>query len=141
MMYIPLFDIFGGQERFRLRYKFDNANRYICRREDYPFETLDCGYCLQAMKNSRCVIIEIDGLGSFVFTDHRHSDLFWCFKGILRRQTVLSSAATMRAGISKSSEMVKSDAKSPVSSAWKASATAPRPGVNPASMRSPAARV
>ncbi len=76
MMYIPLFDIFGGQERFRLRYKFDNANRYICRREDYPFETLDCGYCLQAMKNSRCVIIEIDGLGSFVFTDHRHSDLF-----------------------------------------------------------------
>ena len=76
MMYIPLFDIFGGQERFRLRYKFDNANRYICRREDYPFETLDCGYCLQAMKNSRCVIIEIDWLGSFVFTDHRHSDLF-----------------------------------------------------------------
>lgn len=28
------------------------------------------------MKNSRCVILELDNLGSFVFTGHRHSALF-----------------------------------------------------------------
>ena len=76
LMFIPKMDIWGGQEMIRLKYAFDNAREYTCSKVEHSMESFDPEYYIKCTKSSKAVIIEIKDLGSFIFTDHPHSDLF-----------------------------------------------------------------
>lgn len=76
LMFIPKMDIWGGQETIRLKYAFDNAREYTCSKIEHSMESFDPEYYIKCTKSSKAVIIEIKDLGSFIFTDHPHSDLF-----------------------------------------------------------------
>ncbi len=76
LMFIPKMDIWAGQETVKLKYSFNGARQYTCVRTDYFYESFDSRYYIKCMRRSKAVIIEIKDLGSFVFTDHAHSDLF-----------------------------------------------------------------
>ena len=76
LMFIPISDIWGGKESFRLKYPFDGAQKYNCSKDNYSYESFDSEYYIDCTKHSKAVIVEIKNLGSFIFTDHSHSDLF-----------------------------------------------------------------
>lgn len=76
LMFIPISDIWGGKESFRLKYPFDGARKYNCSKDNYSYEYFDSNYYIDCTKHSKAVIVEIKNLGSFIFTDHCHSDLF-----------------------------------------------------------------
>ena len=76
VMFIPAFHIFGDGDCLQWKYPYDNAHPYTCLRNNCPGLPFDTRFCLQCMRSSKCVLIEMRGLGTFVFTDHPHSDLF-----------------------------------------------------------------
>ena len=74
VMFLPLFQLWEGEEPFTLKVPYGGG--YLCRWEPYPRRGLDARYCRERMRAGCCVLVEVEGLGSFLFTDHRHSDIF-----------------------------------------------------------------
>ncbi len=76
VMFIPTYPIFNNEDKIKLKYPYYNANKYTCIKEDYVFHHFDTQYYTKGMKEGKCVIVEINDLGSLIFTNHVNSDLF-----------------------------------------------------------------
>ena len=74
VMFLPLFHLWEGEEDFTLKVPY--GDDYRCRREPYDYRGFDTREYRQRMREGYCVLFEVRDLGSFLFTDHRHSDLF-----------------------------------------------------------------
>ena len=74
VMFLPLFRLWEGEENFTVKVPYGDG--YRCRREPYVYRGFDTREYRQRIREGGCVLIEVAGLGSFLFTDHRHSDLF-----------------------------------------------------------------
>ena len=76
VMFIPLFDLFENQEKFKLKYRWCRDYEYICLNCHYNYESFNTKYYLECLKENKCIIIEIKNLGSLVFTNCHRDDLF-----------------------------------------------------------------
>ena len=74
VMFLPLFRLWEGEENFTVKVPYGDG--YRCRREPYVYRGFDTREYRQRMREGYCVLFEVKDLGSFLFTDHRHSDLF-----------------------------------------------------------------
>ena len=74
VMFLPLFGLWEGEGSFLLKIPFGGA--YLCRREADARQGFDLRRCRVQVKAGGCALIEVAGLGSFFFTNHRRSDLF-----------------------------------------------------------------
>lgn len=74
VMFLPLFRLWEGEENFTVKVPYGDG--YRCRREPYVYRGFDTREYRRRIREGGCVLIEVAGLGSFLFTDHRHSDLF-----------------------------------------------------------------
>ena len=74
VMFLPLFRLWEGEENFTVKVPYGDG--YRCRREPYVYRGFDTREYRRRIQEGGCVLIEVAGLGSFLFTDHRHSDLF-----------------------------------------------------------------
>lgn len=73
VMFLPLDPLLGDEATLPGYY---SDQTYFCRLRETYTDPLAPYRCKKHLKNSCCVILELDGLGSFVFTNHRHSALF-----------------------------------------------------------------
>ena len=74
VMFLPLFHLWEGEEDFTLKIPYGDDCR--SRREPCGCRGVDTRAYRQRMREGCCVLLGVAELGSFLFTDHRHSDLF-----------------------------------------------------------------
>ena len=73
VMFLPLFQLWEGED-FPLKVPY--GDDYCVRQESYVYQGFDTRAYRRWMREGGCVLVEVAGLGSFFFTDHRRSDLF-----------------------------------------------------------------
>ena len=73
VMFLPLAPLLGDEATLPGYY---SDQTYFCRLRETYTDPLAPYRCKKQLKAGRCVILELDGLGSFVFTNHYHSALF-----------------------------------------------------------------
>lgn len=73
VMFLPLAPLLGDEATLPGYY---SDQTYFCRLRETHTDPLAPYRYKKHLKNSRCVILELDGLGSFVFTNHHDSALF-----------------------------------------------------------------
>lgn len=75
VMYLPLLPLFPAEERVCVPGYYSDQT-YFCTLRETHTDPLAPYRCKKQLKAGRCMILEINGLGSFVFTNHHRSDLF-----------------------------------------------------------------
>lgn len=73
VMFLPLIPLLG--EEIRLPGYYEDQTYFCTLRETYT-DPLAPYRCRKQLKAGRCVILELENLGSFVFTNHHRSNLF-----------------------------------------------------------------
>ena len=73
VMFLPLAPLLGDEATLPGYY---SDQTYFCRLRETYTDPLAPYRCKKQLKAGLCVILELDGLGSFVFTNHYHSALF-----------------------------------------------------------------
>lgn len=75
VMFLPLLPLFPTEERVCVPGYYSDQT-YFCTLRETHMDPLAPYRCKKQLKAGRCMILEVNGLGSFVFTNHRRSDLF-----------------------------------------------------------------
>lgn len=87
VMVLPAADLFDGQPCVHLQYPYADAHAYTCIRRELPDGPLTVRACKRAMKEGTCVLIQAEEIGTLLFTDHVHSDLFLVLQRHFRSMT------------------------------------------------------
>ena len=75
VMFLPLLPLFPAEKQICVPGYYSDQTYYCTLRKEYA-APLAPYRCKKQLKAGRCMILEVKGLGSFVFTNHRRSDLF-----------------------------------------------------------------
>lgn len=77
VMYLPIFNIFGNQTHYYLKYPYPNylQNKTLYK-EDYKYTGFNTKFYLKAIKEGKIIVIEIEDKGTFIFANHTVSVVF-----------------------------------------------------------------
>ena len=71
VMFLPLFQLWEGEEDFPLKVPY--GDDYCVRQESYVYQGFDTRAYRRWTREGGCVLVEVAGLGSFFFTEDRKS--------------------------------------------------------------------
>lgn len=77
VMYLPIFNVFGNNDNYYLKYPYPNylQNKTLYK-DDYRYTDFNTKQYLDAIKYEKIIVIEIENKGTFIFTNHAVSDVF-----------------------------------------------------------------
>lgn len=75
VMFFPLIPLLPTEERIFLPGYYSYQN-YFCTLREMHTDPVAAYRCRKHLKQSRCMVLEVNDLGSFVFTNHYHSAVF-----------------------------------------------------------------